>query len=536
MPVPTETFWNIRKLNAIFALSGIALFASLFLLIYKDWNKGWRQFQRDNLVWQTAMTEDAADAAISNIDENQLRRYEAELIEQQAILDDPDVAAEVDELEATIAEERAAIGRLQIKTDVNKGNLAPLAQQIERRTAELGPDHPRVQALREEYENLNLTVREQTEQLARHELAIEQAQARLDEIEAVRNEARKAIDRIRGRKADLETKIALEYNPQGLVKFSQTFRNAPLTQWFNPSEQPKQVVVPDVRTDLNFMTVETLDRCMTCHVNIDDPTFTAENVTAFVERQIATYTGQPVTALDQVFPQWSLTYWAQIARKAGAGQQVDAAHTAAREAINQLIAADDTGGKTVYESNDELDYAIGELFKRLSRFGAQEQRKWHRPIARLYGDLQEIARGRMEAREFKNAADLYRTALIEDYNKLRAQQQNPLPPVSVSPVLLAHPDLDLYVHPESSHKMSLMGCTVCHEGAGQETQFEHTVHTPREIWVDADTGAPLPDMLIVAEGTKPHMRRYIESHSSREQRQPRADEHDGRVARIVLAA
>ena len=55
--------------------------------------------------------------------------------------------------------------------------------------------------------------------------------------------------------------------------------------------------------------------------------------------------------------------------------------------------------------------------------------------------------------------------------------------LSDSSVLLAHPRLDLYADPDSKHPMKTVGCTVCHEGSGQETSFVHADHTPNELWV-----------------------------------------------------
>lgn len=44
--------------------------------------------------------------------------------------------------------------------------------------------------------------------------------------------------------------------------------------------------------------------------------------------------------------------------------------------------------------------------------------------------------------------------------------------------LLAHPHLDLYLTPDSAHPMATMGCTVCHEGNPQETDFVQAAHSP----------------------------------------------------------
>ncbi|MCH7808365.1 MAG: c-type cytochrome, partial [Planctomycetes bacterium] len=56
--------------------------------------------------------------------------------------------------------------------------------------------------------------------------------------------------------------------------------------------------------------------------------------------------------------------------------------------------------------------------------------------------------------------------------------------------ILAHPDLALYVSIDSPHPMAKVGCTVCHEGNPQETDFVQAAHSPptheiEEEWKEA---------------------------------------------------
>lgn len=65
--------------------------------------------------------------------------------------------------------------------------------------------------------------------------------------------------------------------------------------------------------------------------------------------------------------------------------------------------------------------------------------------------------------------------------------------------LFAHPDLELYVSIDSPHPMAKMGCTVCHEGNPQETDFVLAAHTAptheiekrwKEEYYDTHLGVP----------------------------------------------
>ena len=103
--------------------------------------------------------------------------------------------------------------------------------------------------------------------------------------------------------------------------------------------------------------------------------------------------------------------------------------------------------------------------------------------------------GAMDAKAFNLLEDRYRYALVREVNAERNRQG--LPKLDASPVYLAHPRLDLYASQDSPHPMDQegpkigVGCTSCHDGSGQETDFVLTAHVPRPIWVDAKTGDDL---------------------------------------------
>lgn len=73
-------------------------------------------------------------------------------------------------------------------------------------------------------------------------------------------------------------------------------------------------------------------------------------------------------------------------------------------------------------------------------------------------------------------ADEYLTQLSESVNAYLDQEG--LPTLELEQPLNAHPQLDLYVRPDSPHPVAKMGCTSCHEGNGFETDFALAAHTP----------------------------------------------------------
>ena len=55
MPTPTETLRDLGRLNRWFALSTVALLASLLWAIWEDYDRPWRWFQNDYMVAQAAL-------------------------------------------------------------------------------------------------------------------------------------------------------------------------------------------------------------------------------------------------------------------------------------------------------------------------------------------------------------------------------------------------------------------------------------------------------------------------------------------------
>src|SRR3954453_13097768 len=61
MPVPTDTFWNMKRLNLWFAASSILLVAVTGWTIVQDYGAWWRVPQKDSRVWEAALVSDKID-------------------------------------------------------------------------------------------------------------------------------------------------------------------------------------------------------------------------------------------------------------------------------------------------------------------------------------------------------------------------------------------------------------------------------------------------------------------------------------------
>jgi cbb3-type cytochrome oxidase cytochrome c subunit len=515
MPVPTDTFRNMKRLNLIFAASALVLLIGTMLLVLADYNREWRQYQRAGIAWQVAMTTEAAAEARDATVLQEKAQLEAQRAELQLSLPHQEIAS----LQAEYAKAQEEKKKLDLIAAVKKGEIGPLTQQIERLMIERAPGDRELTRLIERRARIETDYQNDAVKIDAAERAMASARDRIDEKKAEVLAIQRQIDEIERRINTVNERLAT-LNPTGPAKLGKIIRDAPLLDWFNPSEKVQQVVVPGVHIDLNFMTVETVDRCQSCHVNIDNPAFEENNLLMFAERQLARSQGQDVDAINH--PVVMREFWEDAARIAGLERGLATARTTALAAINAMRQAKGKDAITTEQFDVEFD--------RIAVYLGDDRAEWYRPLGYYITDLKTLLKQSVGEAGFAQLRSLYRHELVTAYNA--ARKPKGLPELSASPVLLGHPRLDLYVEAESKHPMKLVGCTSCHEGAGQETQFVHTAHTPRDIWVDAATGAPVPKALIMASGTRDEMRRLLRQGPA----MAKADDAPAKAAGVQLAS
>lgn len=492
MPVPTETLWNIRKVSIVFAASSVALLGSLLWMVKVDYDRPWRHVQ-DNYVdlqatlayydvlgtktgqaqEELANAKAALDAARERFNTHQERvghlltalasdgaidarplaeEILAVLAEEPPaavkmgavrlgdpfqqfiaeLLDNPDPAVLAGRLsgEQDVRGQFASLlgwfdqARLRDQLDRIRGRYAATELEQKNLKSEMGvaavlfeqaaglngSEDPRTKARQAALERLQkgfADARLAYDQLADERQDIER---QMRDLTAGVTDAEKALAKVEKERADAEKKYA---DLSSAVK--RGLFNLPLLDFAAPKGTPgrhevKQVVLPDVKLELNFLQGYATDRCMTCHVAIDNRNFTRASLATRLEKA--------VFSINE-----------ELAREG-------------RPALTPPVVA---------EREDLEPGSIAAAWPTLTP--AQQE-------AFFDGLVQQVNR----------------------YQRMRGEEE-----LKFGQPLLAHPDLDLYVANDSAHPISRMGCTVCHEGNGEETDFVLAAHTPktheeREEW------------------------------------------------------
>jgi mono/diheme cytochrome c family protein len=269
-----ERAYNSRTLTQWFLWSSLVLLVCVAIMAWKDYNRPWKYYQRRFVALQRSMIRDKYQQANSAIDWNQVKEMEAQLEEanddlkasksQIAQLDDKQAR-----LSAQVFKVKSQYQMLKAHIDADKytyseenyhgDNVAKFKQHIDQEMAQAG-------ALNERMFEMSDAVTQASNQVKDITAKRDDIQAKIDKIEKDRNSLREKF-------YALKPKFALfNWNTWGPC-ILYNIRNAPLLDFMAPSIQIKQVVLKNLPEDLYFAKTMRVDRCMSCHLGIDNKNF-----------------------------------------------------------------------------------------------------------------------------------------------------------------------------------------------------------------------------------------------------------------------
>ncbi len=273
--------YNLDKLNMIFALSSVALAISTVWMVWADYDREWKDVQRAAMALEQHKVESDIAAEAAAIDQDHLEGIESRL----------------KEVEASIAGKGDALTVVQDTLEILRGEHYIADQNFKFEKAEYD-------VVKYEYEEA--AHHHHVEEAAEKKAAMEEMERRMAGFRLVLEAAEVRREEQRANLAEIEKeKIALEAEKNALFKdtgllerrlanlepsFQNQFRNAPLVDFIDPTVKVRQIVLGNLKNDINFITVPKVDRCNSCHVNIDREGFEIDWETAtFKDEVLAGY-------------------------------------------------------------------------------------------------------------------------------------------------------------------------------------------------------------------------------------------------------
>ncbi len=510
MPVTTDTLYSPRRLNRWFAVSAVLCLVASGWMLWHDFNRPWRHTQRGFFNLRSAMAHFDALGYQSPSEKEKHAKLKASVDDAQKELDTPELRAKELEL---LAAEKVLTGQSQaVALDYGNRNaeLQVKLFNVEEAKTLHGPDDPKTVALKADYDASVKVTADLKKKQDMLEDDIRDKKSKLKELYRKRTEAQKSLSAYEKGLADAE-RLDSMYGP-GLARLA---FNVPGLDYLAPSgvpgrEEVKQVFMKGIRFNYNFLDSYVTDRCITCHVGIDNPAFTMEAFVKKTETAIASQTVQ------SVLEQENQRLMKEMTRRLA---DVDVA-----EFTKSGVTLDDAGrakfvSAMVSGANDYLTEINRPEIKAVDVLPLLKDK----PLTRgaIEDQLNQIVRDTLFATVPKSSDGksilpfdqldearriTYFTSLLAAMNTYLEHEGRPK--VDLKSELRAHPHLDFYISPTSAHPMKTMGCTVCHEGSGQETDFVFAAHTPKdkaekkhweEQYYVRELGVPLATFHLIEE-------------------------------------
>jgi mono/diheme cytochrome c family protein len=254
--------YDIIRLNMFFALSSILLFGFFMWIMWQDFSRDWKHYQAEFRRLDLAKTEAAARSELEAVRANpEYTQINAELKAATARQ-----KQQQKDYEKALDEQKKMQGvwyRADQQFRFKKAEYESKRYDAEEAVA----DRPKDPKTKDLSQDLAKTKKQMDDLSA----ALDQVNDRKAAIDAKVEGFTKSIDDLEKERTKLRTKLdRIERKEENIApSFANVFRNLPLVDFMDPSIKIQQVVVNGQTEDLNFLTVPRVDRCMTCHVGIN---------------------------------------------------------------------------------------------------------------------------------------------------------------------------------------------------------------------------------------------------------------------------
>jgi len=264
MPKPSPKLYNLKKTTIWFAAASIVLLIGLVAMIWEDSNREWKGWQRQFMDYSRSVAEGELEKAEKALDQEKLKELRNGLEAHQREMREH--KKEIRNLEKSLAETDLQLTKaktyyqdLKQFQDSDRYFYEEHAVHYETEKAKayekkLSEREPELAATKRRLEALE---REQA-----------QKEADLNQWTDKKKNIDREIDRINKDVTPLEQKIQ-KLKPS----LAKSILNAPMLDFMNPTLRIQQIVVENLHDDYYFTKVEKVDRCITCHLGVDQKGF-----------------------------------------------------------------------------------------------------------------------------------------------------------------------------------------------------------------------------------------------------------------------
>ena len=417
MPVSEDRLYQPDSINRWFAISGVLMLLSFLWLVLVDYDRPWRDYQYSYYTGKAALAHlDFLDATRQE-KQQEVREAEQRLEDAQRLLNETK-ADRVEQIQSELVSVGLEFAKVDGPLSRAKQVLDVTKDAYERAKEKYGPDHPQAKAAHDQLKSEE----ERIENLRRDAEHWEDRKRELEgQLRDISKDVREAETRVRTLKQVAETALAKDQAFRGVLDDDGLLGGIPI-----------------VKTIINMPLLD----------------FVAPKNTpgrGQVNQVVLPHVRQRLNYLESYTTDRCTTCHVAIGDPEFSRERLAARIEKAIPGVNEELqrrgqAAMDFPAPPVLSDPKARPLAAGEVASHWNELSRKQQ-------------------------------DEYFDALLATYNKYLTQTGRKT--IELGQPVLAHPDLDLYLSVDSPHPLNSVGCTVCHEGNPQETDFVFAAHAPR---------------------------------------------------------
>lgn len=516
MPVPTDTLRDTKRLNVVFGLTAILTLVVTGWMLWHDFSRPWRGIQTNFFNARSAI----AHFTVLGYESPEMKAQAAALnkaVDQaRGDLDKPETKDRLANLKKELETYQGELQGANLTYGNRNAELGVVLFSYEEAKALHGVDSPKTKEVNDAFQTKMKEVADAKVIKDKLEDLVRNRKDQIKQLTASLNASEKALAAFNKGRDDAVKRDSM-YGPG----FMRTTLNLPILDYAPPKEtaghqEVRQVFTKDVRVNFNFTDSYATDRCITCHVGINDPNFSEDNFVKQGEHALMADAARSV--IHDENEKLVKALGKRLAEVSLPEQEIEVPADASatpqdlerrRNFIKPLVSA----ASDYLEEVERPRLKVDEIIRHLS-----EQKKLSRGIVsdQIEGEARKIfAAAPPTAPNGKpiTLPDMNEHQRKEYVQSLTAAlnvylRKEGRPAIEFNEVLKAHPHLDLFVSPNSPHTLNAMACRVCHEGSGDDTDFVYAAHTPRneeekEEWkkkyYNRELGIPMATFHLVEE-------------------------------------
>jgi cytochrome c2 len=254
-----EMVSRTRALNVVFALTSLGLLVVLSLMVWADYDRPWKKYQKEFTTLEQKRTEEQIQQALGKVDAARKQQIEAQLAkgEQEAAQNADGIRqaeAEVRKLHDEWYRVDQDFRFTKARIDVARFEAEEAAHQGK---SNAGSKQKALQDLEQRWNELRLQLEDVIARRAAAQKRVADLEKDKLEAETARKELYKESKRLEDRLAAIEPGFVYQV------------RNLPVLDLANPSLRINQIMPANLYDDVIFSPTPKVDRCTTCHLAID---------------------------------------------------------------------------------------------------------------------------------------------------------------------------------------------------------------------------------------------------------------------------